>query len=1145
MGFFKSIKRGFSKIGKTFTGAVKSVGKAVSKGINSVLKAGEDLIKGTVNFVGELFGANTKPDQGSYDTPGMVGQTLNFTGGEANTIPLIYSGVLAKCGSVKTFMDSDGDTNKFLYQTQVLCHGAVEVLNVIDNQKPDVQTIPFFDVSGISDGGALTFNRTSDKTRKTYHINNSRNFGEIAAFDGSFEQGTVKPSWNKDKAEYARLVHIRSRLEWPSDINPQTTEAPFTGVPDFQFKVVRPPSFTLGVNNKTGIQVLYDYLRNPYYGLGLSADSIDATSWEEFETHFLDWGANHTITSLHTLTYKTVRLDTSKPVIENIQALLFALGATMIWKNNKFYLKFNPNVMNQAVTSSYRSTNPNMGYQEHTIAERDIIGGVSWESPAEDQKFKKVILETYDNEDIATLEADITEPNFSKTSLFGQITRLLNSMIGLKQDNQATKEEKITVVGLLNRRLAKTILGESQTGATIQIATTAKHANIEPYDIIDVTYPKANISNAKFVVLECEYTPAEQLLITAQRYLYDDDAAGTTTSDIFLNTTLDEIERQTGSKTKALVSVPVGFGLENNTQVDRFITQNRAPTQVDAINVETKTQYFRSAFDDRGRRITINRARIDWTITGDPNNTRYSVELKKEGELSFDKLFDTDEKFAFVENLDDLAIYYVRITPKNDIGFGRGKTVKFTSLKGTSDAIVSANKEFPVTDENGETGGTGVVLQAGSSPIFDDHIKAFNIFDDATGGAYVAKSNVPLANTYDDDLYKEAMLDSRTAAHLTAWDHYNYTYDSATNTPDRGPLIPVSGETSAQWDARVGTWGGTDHVLYQNSLTTSQRIDKNIYQQLIDDSRQDYDTLAWQSHSITTLAGSSVEGGFQFHAGKEDFGTTGQDFWWEGIVEQSPDEETADFSYATNYGYRPVEQASFWCYMHVSDQDPTTRVADFTWRNDNQDQLNTVGYTGGIADETEFFDTGSGGVSLRLIQGKGVSTSPFRSNTYPTTSEVIHVAKPTQTGRYIRPIFYWHWGDTNSASVFGIRNYKFKVSTELYTHTFRNIDTSTLSGNTSERTFTFTRPRFGRIKDVIITTNSASSTNVIGVLTEDPVDNVQQIKFKCVETQNNNNVNAKVNIQIIGYPEVKHVSTTTPTGDTRYIEYKNNFEGNL
>lgn len=1136
MGFFKSIKRGISKIGKAFTGAVKSVGKAVAKGVNSVLKGAEDLVKGAVNFVGELFGANTKPDPGGYDTPGMTGQTLNFTGGEANTIPLVYSGIPAKCGSVMTFMDSDGENNKYLYLTYVLCHGQVDTIRIVDPQGPtDGERAGILFSSG-------NFNTTSDNTRSTYIVG-GKNFAQIAAYDGSFEQSTAKPSWNKDPAEYPRMAHVRIRLEWPSDINPQTTKAPFTGIPDFTFEVTKSPQYTLGVNNKSAINVLYDYMRNPYYGLGLSADAFDATTWEEFETREYVWGANYSLAG-NTETYKPVRIDTSKPIIENIQAMLFAMGATMIWKNNKFYLKFNPNTLNQAVTAAYRTLFPNQGYSEHTILEEDIIGGINWESPAEDGKFKKVILETYDQKDIQTIEADITTPEFSTSGIFGNITRLLNSLIGLKQDNQATKEEKITVVGLLNNRLAKTILGESQTGATIQIATTAKHANIEPYDIIDVTYAKGNLSGAKFVVLECEYTPAEQLVITAQRYLYDDDAAGTTTSDIFLNTTVDQIKRQTGSETKALVSVPVGFGLENNTQVDRFITQLQSPTQVDAINVETSTQFFRSAFDDRGRRVTINRAKVTWTVTGDPNNTRYTVEVKKEGELSFDKLFDTDEKFCFIENLDDLAIYYVRITPKNTVGFGVGRTRKFTSLKATSDSVISANKEYAVTDENGETGGTGVVLSAGSSPIFDDYQKAFNIFDDSTGGAYVSGSNVPLGNTPDTDDYKNFMLDGTHAkgGPLTVWDHYNYNYtDTTTVSPGRGPLVPVSGESSGDWDSRVGTWGGTDHALYQTSLTTAERIDKNIFQQLIDDSRTEYDTLAWQSHSVTNIGILSVYNGYSFHGGTEDFQVSGQDFWWEGVIEQAPDDETADFSYASNYGIIPVQAPSVWCYMHVSDQNPSSVITDHTWQTLNSTDLSRGVYTGGINDETEFYD--SGNPTFEKMTGGHVTNGPL-SNNYPQTSENVHIAKPTKTGRYIRPIFYYQWSDSGR-NVFGIRNYKFKVSTEQYTHTFRNVDTSTLSGSSSERIYTWDRPRFGRIKDVIITTNHNSSSNVIGVLTEDPVDNVQQIKFKCVETQNNNNTDANVNIQIIGYPEVKHVARTLPNGATAYMEYKNNFEGNL
>ena len=112
----------------------------------------------------------------------------------------------------------------------------------------------------------------------------------------------------------------------------------------------------------------------------------------------------------------------------------------------------------------------------------------------------------------------------------------------------------------------------------------------------------------------------------------------------------------------------------------------------------------------------------------------------------------------------------------------------------------------------------------------------------------------------------------------------------------------------------------------------------------------------------------------------------------------------------------------------------------------------------------------------------------------------------------------------------------------MYTHTFKNIDTSTLSGSSSARTFTFTTPRFGRIKDVIITATNSETNSVVGKLTSAPTDNTQSITFKVVRATDGAAVDATVDIFMAGFPEVIAVKDS---GSNFVTEYRQNFEGTL
>ena len=123
---WKQIKRG-----------AKKVAREVKRVVNQVVDGVKNLVKGAVDFVGNLAGNPTMPDPGEQSIQYQEGTTVNVRGGD-NTIPLIYgnSREWTRVGSTMSHMSSDGDKNKYLYLTYVLCHGEIEGLQISDAQSP-------------------------------------------------------------------------------------------------------------------------------------------------------------------------------------------------------------------------------------------------------------------------------------------------------------------------------------------------------------------------------------------------------------------------------------------------------------------------------------------------------------------------------------------------------------------------------------------------------------------------------------------------------------------------------------------------------------------------------------------------------------------------------------------------------------------------------------------------------------------------------------------------------------------------------------------------------------------------------------------------------------------------------------------------
>ena len=241
-------------------------------------------------------------------------------------------------------------------------------------------------------------------------------------------------------------------------------------------------------------------------------------------------------------------------------------------------------------------------------------------------------------------------------------------------------------------------------------------------------------------------------------------------------------------------------------------------------------------------------------------------------------------------------------------------------------------------------------------------------------------------------------------------------------------------------------------------------------------------------------------------------------------MEVAPDEVTQNFFTDPN---KPLQKPHAFCYFHSDNANDN--ITTFPWYNSG----------GSLSSAGVLTNFGTGDSRISAPYGVNEITGQTITNSYSGGS----LALPINTGRYVTPVMYFY--NDSSFPKYGVRSYSFKVKSEQYTHTFKDIDTSTLSGSSSARTFTWSSPRFGRIKDVIIVASDSETNSIIGKLTTAPSDNTQSITFKVVRATDGAAVDATVDIFMAGFPEVKHITHTDVDGNTRAIEYKQNFEGTL
>ena len=288
-----------------------------------------------------------------------TGVLVNKQSNNAN-IPVIYGTRLV--GGVRTFLETSGNDNQYLYGALVLCEGEINGITKIYVEDKEVTFSGSF-----SDGGTVT--------------SNDSRFGDtiqVQTFYGTDAQSQSTllnnlSSWSNKTRTFAGLSYIAFRLTWDSD--------KYIGIPKIQALVEgrKISTYDSGSNETTGVFTtnpawcLLDYLTNTRYGKGIDIADIDIPSFYTASTIADTQVTPYSGGSDINLFDCNAVIDTGQKLIDNTRTLLKGMRGFLPYAQGKYKLIIETT-----------------GSSVLTLNENNIIGGIKVSSERKNEKYNRV-----------------------------------------------------------------------------------------------------------------------------------------------------------------------------------------------------------------------------------------------------------------------------------------------------------------------------------------------------------------------------------------------------------------------------------------------------------------------------------------------------------------------------------------------------------------------------------------------------------------------------------------------------------------------------------------------------------------------------------------------------------------------------------
>lgn len=457
--------------------------------MGGAVKAVTKIFKSVAKFVGSLFSGifgwlspsipqyDNRSDYDSY----AQGTYINKQSNSAH-IPVVYG--RKRIGGTRVFVHTQGDNNQYLYVVTVLAEGECEKIEkvIIDDTE----------IKQITNAGGLTHGAEFTVTSGKYAVGGSRL--KVQGFFGKEDQGKASlldgvTGWS-NKHTLRGVCYIVARYEWrkatKQELEDQINNNPYQGLPTIQVvlkgKKVRKlttlseaeassfsETYAQSLSHadfgwsENPAECLFDYLRNPRFGKGLDADSIDTT---RFRLAAIDCGQTKTFTledgssSNKDFLTTNITLDTSKKMLDNTKALLECSRGYLPYTNGRYALKLEAAVS----TSGLFQVNDSM-----------IIGKITLSSNNKSNTYNKAEV-SFSNEreeyetDVRTYE--------SATHLAtdeGEVLEIKHNSPGITDEERAYDQ-------------ARLLVERSRKQMKLQFTGTAELQQLEAGDVFKFTH---------------------------------------------------------------------------------------------------------------------------------------------------------------------------------------------------------------------------------------------------------------------------------------------------------------------------------------------------------------------------------------------------------------------------------------------------------------------------------------------------------------------------------------------------------------------------------------------------------------------------------------------------------------------------------
>ena len=524
------------------------------------------------------------PRQSSFDE---VKGTLVNKDSNNNPIPIVYG--QRQVGIIRTFVESSGTDNQYLYVAGILCEGGGSGIQSIEEIYVDDKLVTF---DGALTDGTLRGVSSSD----TNFYKDSTSLISIQAFFGTDAQSASSlldetTSWTSDH-KLSGIAYLALRFKWNQDA--------FNGMPEVRVtlkgkKIYDPRLDTTKGGSGSHRQdtastwaysansslILLDYLRNTRYGKGLPNDAFES-NYETFKTSANTCDTQvtpYTSASSINLFETNAVLDSEKKVIDNVRELLVPMRAIFNYTQGK-----------------YKIIIEGSGASQLLLTKDNVVSEVRLQGESKSEKYNRVIG-TFSNPEKDYQSDTVSYPPFSDSHL--ALADRHSTM--LTEDNETLLEKSVDMIQVTSpyqaEEICENILKRSRNNLKAEVTVTAEALNLSIGDVVTATYDTASFVAKPFRVMSLAINSDSTVTLGLEEhqdefYDYENKLEAPAIADTVLpnpfsvtapvSVTLDDqlIEYSDGVVITAL-DVTIGASLDNF--VDYYQVEYKLSTDTDYI----------------------------------------------------------------------------------------------------------------------------------------------------------------------------------------------------------------------------------------------------------------------------------------------------------------------------------------------------------------------------------------------------------------------------------------------------------------------------------------------------------------------------------------------------------------------------------